>query len=141
MSNQWTKITFERFIEVVTQVGLIIEQVDNECIEDKSFKKEFIEYLQERYKYSTAINYASCIEQIQKHHNENENDNLSFFYCNQEEIVRIKNIMPDYVYGKYDDGSPQSNARRTAFRAFVAFLDYKFPKPSRPKAILIKKNK
>jgi hypothetical protein len=144
VSNQWTKYTFEsNFIEATEKLGLNIERISDDNPEDSSIKDDFIDYLQiqEGYKPNTAINYASSIEQVQRHYIEHENDKISFFYCRQADIERIRMISKYYNYGKYDDLSPKRAQWRNAMKAFVRFLDYKYPKPQRPKAVLIKKNK
>ncbi len=144
VSTQWTKYSFENnFIGAAERLGLYIERISDDKSEGSSIKKDFIEYLQtqEGYRPNTAVNYASGIEQVQKHYIEHENDKISFFYCNEVDIEKIKEISKYYDYGKYDDLSPQRAQWRNAMKAFVRFLDYKYPKPQRPKAVLIKKNR
>lgn len=144
VSNQWTKYTFENnFIEAAEKLGLEIEFVIGNEQDDSSLKKQFVNFLQDElgYKPTTATNYASCIEQIQRHYNSNENDNISLFYCDQSDVLKIKSLLTYYDYGKYDDFSQKANQRKNALKAFIKFLDYKYPKPQRPKAVLIKKNR
>ena len=138
------KYTFENnFIEAAEKLGLEIEFVIGNEQDDSSLKKQFVNFLQDElgYKPTTATNYASCIEQIQRHYNSNENDNISLFYCDQSDVLKIKSLLTYYDYGKYDDFSQKANQRKNALKAFIKFLDYKYPKPQRPKAVLIKKNR
>lgn len=142
VSTQWTKYTFENnFINAASEVGLNIDCIDGGDSKNSSIKDEFISYLQaeEGYKPNTAINYASGVEQVQKYFIEHENDELLFFYCSKTDVEKIKEISK--YCEEYNDLSPRETQWKNAMKAFVRFLDYKYPKSQRPKAILIKKKR